>query len=103
MTPVERARQVLAKERRAVLSRLDAAAAEAAREADRAAAWRRTWRKEVHRLLNRGQAAGVSVAEMAEALGVSRQWATHLLKERERDERLRRLKASAEQSRRRSY
>jgi hypothetical protein len=33
---------------------------------------------------------------MAEALGVSRQWANHLLKEREREDRFRRLKESAE-------
>jgi hypothetical protein len=102
MDEVEKARQVLAKERRAVLTRLQAAAADAASEAERAAAWRRAWRRDVHRLLNRGQSAGVSVTEMAEALGVSRQWAAHLLKEREREQQLRRLRASAERSRRRA-
>lgn len=101
MSEIEKAQRVLAKERRAVLRALAVASGGAAREAKRAAAWKRAWQVHVHRLLNRGQAAGVSVAEMAEALGVSRQWADHLLKERDRAARLRRLKSSAEQSRRR--
>ena len=76
MGDVQRARQVLENERNAVLEGL---AAERA-AAERAAEEQRRWRADVEALLERGRAAGLSVAEMAEALGISRQWTNHLAK-----------------------
>jgi hypothetical protein len=76
MSDVEQARQVLEDERTAVLAGL--AGEQAA--AERAAEEQRRWRTEVQSLLERGRAAGLSVAEMAEALGISRQWTNHLAK-----------------------
>ena len=40
----------------------------------------RRWRADVQALLERGRAVGLSVAEMADALGISRQWTNHLAK-----------------------
>ena len=73
---VEKAMQVMSAEREAVLAGL---AGERA-AAERAAEEQRRWRTEVQSLLERGRAAGLSVAEMAEALGISRQWTNHLAK-----------------------
>lgn len=72
---IERARDVLAGEREAVLSGLR----QERSEAERAAAVQREWRRRVESLLERGRLASVPVADMAEALGVSRQWTSHLL------------------------
>jgi site-specific recombinase XerC len=49
--------------------------------AERAAEEQRRWRADVQALLERGRAVGLSVAEMAEALGISRQWTNHLAKQ----------------------
>jgi len=68
--------EVLETERAAVLARL----AEERAAAERAAEEQRRWRADVQALLERGRAAGLSVAEMAEALGISRQWTNHLAK-----------------------
>jgi hypothetical protein len=68
--------QVMSAERAAVLSGL----AEERAAAERAAEEQRRWRTEVQSLLERGRAAGLSVADMAEALGISRQWTNHLAK-----------------------
>jgi len=48
--------------------------------AERAAEEQRRWRADVQGLLERGRAVGLSVADMAEALGISRQWTNHLAK-----------------------
>jgi hypothetical protein len=74
MNDVEQARQVLEDERNAVLAGL----ADERAAAERAAEEQRRWRAEVESLLERGRAAGLSVAEMADALGISRQWTNHL-------------------------
>jgi hypothetical protein len=74
---VEQAKQVIETERSAVLAGL---AAERA-AAERAAEEQRRWRAEVGSLLERGRAVGVSVSEMADALGISRQWTNHLAKQ----------------------
>lgn len=79
MDDVERARKVLADEQSAVLAGLVEAAAAQRDEVERAAARQRQWRAQVSELLERGKAAGVPVTRMAEALGVSRQWTTHLI------------------------
>ena len=76
MDELERAKQVLNAEREAVLAGL----AEQRAAAERAAEEQRRWRAEVEALLERGRAVGVSVADMANALGVSRQWTNHLAK-----------------------
>ena len=68
--------EVMNAEREAVLAGL-------AREraaAERAAEEQRRWRTEVQSLLERGRAVGLSVTDMAEALGISRQWTNHLAK-----------------------
>jgi hypothetical protein len=68
--------QVIAAERQAVLSGL----AGERTAAEKAAEEQRRWRADVEALLERGRAVGLSVAEMADALGVSRQWTNHLTK-----------------------
>jgi antitoxin component HigA of HigAB toxin-antitoxin module len=76
MTEIEQAKQVLDTERQAVLAGL----AEERAAAERAAEEQRRWRAEVEALLERGRAVGLSIADMADALGVSRQWTNHLAK-----------------------
>jgi hypothetical protein len=76
VSDVDQAKQVIETERAAVLAGL--ATEKAA--AERAAEEQRRWRADVQALLERGRAVGLSVAEMAEALGVSRQWTNHLAK-----------------------
>jgi hypothetical protein len=76
MTEIEQAKQVLDAERRAVLAGL----AEERAAAERAAEEQRRWRADVETLLERGRTIGLSVADMADALGVSRQWTNHLTK-----------------------
>jgi hypothetical protein len=83
---VEKAQEVLAQEREAVLASLRAARETARRLAHE----RRTWKAEVQELVARGRAAGVRVNDMADALGVSRQWATQLLSSEVVVDRLRR-------------
>jgi len=73
---VARARQVLEAEREAVLGGL----AEERAAAGRAAEEHRRWRADVEALLGRGRSVGLSVADMADALGISRQWTNHLAK-----------------------
>ncbi len=68
--------QVIAAERQAVLAGL----AEERAAAERAAEEQRRWRADVEALLERGRAVGLSIADMADALGVSRQWTNHLAK-----------------------
>jgi hypothetical protein len=74
---IRRAKEVLESEQAAVLKGL----AEERAAAERAAEEQRRWRAEVQTLLERGRAVGLSVAEMAEALGISRQWTNHLAKQ----------------------
>ena len=76
MDELERAKQVIEGERQAVLAGL----AEQRAAAERAAEEQRRWRTEVEALLERGRAVGLPVADMAKALGVSRQWTNHLAK-----------------------
>jgi hypothetical protein len=76
MSEIERAKHVIEVEREAVLGGL----ASEREAAERAAEEQRRWRSEVEALLERGRAVGLSVAEMAEALGISRQWTNHLAK-----------------------
>lgn len=76
MSELDRAMEVLRREKDAVLGGL----AEQRAAAERAAEEQRRWRAEVEALLERGRAVGLSVAEMANALGVSRQWTNHLAK-----------------------
>ncbi len=76
MSELERAKQVLESEREAVLAGL----ADECAAAERAAEEQRRWRADVQVLLERGRAVGLSVAEMADALGISRQWTNHLAK-----------------------
>ena len=68
---------LLEREREAVLAAL---AGERA-AAERAAEEQRRWRAEVQTLLERGREVGLPVAEMADALGISRQWTNHLAKQ----------------------
>jgi hypothetical protein len=75
MSEVERARAVLERERAEVLAALEQAGTEARELAARQAAWR----ERVMALLDRANAAGVAVTDMAKALGLSRQWTSHLL------------------------
>ncbi len=77
MTDVDQAMQVIRAEREAVLVGL----AEERAAAERAAEEQRRWRADVQALLERGRAVGLPVAEMAEALGISRQWTNHLAKQ----------------------
>jgi hypothetical protein len=76
MDELDRAMEVFKQEKNAVLTGL----AQEKAAAERAAEEQRRWRAEVQVLLERGRAVGLSVAEMAEALGVSRQWTNHLAK-----------------------
>jgi len=76
MDELDRAMEVFKREQDAVLTGL----AQEKSAAERAAEEQRRWRAEVQALLERGRAVGLSVAEMAEALGVSRQWTNHLAK-----------------------
>src|SRR2546421_909567 len=73
---LEQALEVVKREREAVLAALAGQRA----AAERAAEEQRRWRAQVEALLERGRAVGVSVADMATALGVSRQWTNHLAK-----------------------
>jgi hypothetical protein len=93
MSDVERAIQTVAAEREAVLAGLGQERA----AAERAAEEQRRWRTDVEALLERGRNIGLSVAEMADALGVSRQWTNHLAKRamsRELDKRASSLQAA---------
>jgi len=74
MGDVDDALEVIQAEQEAVLAGL----AEERAAAERAAEEQRRWRADVEALLERGRAVGLSVAEMAEALGISRQWTNHL-------------------------
>src|SRR5262249_34768278 len=74
MSDVDSALEVIQAEQEAVLAGL----AEERAAAERAAEEQRRWRADVEALLERGRAVGLSVAEMAEALGISRQWTNHL-------------------------
>ena len=76
MSELEQAKQVLESEQAAVLAGL----AEERVAAEQAAEEQRRWRADVEALLERGRAVGLSVAEMADALGISRQWTNHLTK-----------------------
>jgi hypothetical protein len=73
---VQKAMDVIQSERAAVLDGLTGQRT----AAERAAEEQRRWRAEVEGLLERGRAVGLSVAEMANALGISRQWTNHLAK-----------------------
>jgi hypothetical protein len=73
---VDKALDVILAEREAVLAGL----AEERASAERAAAEQQRWRASVEALLERGRAVHLPIAEMAEALGVSRQWTNHLAK-----------------------
>ncbi len=77
MSEIEQAKQVLIAEREAVLAGL----AQERSAAEHAAEEQRRWRADVQALLERGRSVGLSVAEMAEALGISRQWTNHLAKQ----------------------
>ena len=77
MNEIDQAKQVLSAERVAVLAGLGEQRAAAERAADE----QRRWRAEVQTLLERGREVGLSVAEMADALGISRQWTNHLAKQ----------------------
>jgi len=81
---IRHARELLAHERADVLAALAAARG----EAQKIAAGQQAWRDAVGLLLERADAAGVSVNEMANALGLSRQWTSHLRDEAKRRERL---------------
>jgi len=77
---IRKARELLERERADVLAALGAARASAQKIADE----QKAWREAVATLLERGDAAGLSVTEMAKALGLSRQWTSHLRAEAER-------------------
>jgi len=84
---VRKARELLAREREDVL-----AALEVAREdGRRLAGAQKAWRGAAADLIARGDAAGLSVTEMAKALGLSRQWTTHIRKELERRKHVARI------------
>jgi hypothetical protein len=88
MDELERAKEVIEGERQAVIAGL----AEQRAAAERAADEQRRWRAEVEALLERGRAVSLPVADMAKALGISRQWTNHLAKtsmERQLDKRRR--------------
>ena len=84
MDEIRKARQLLEHEREAVL----AALGDARTTAQKISEEQRAWREAVAQLLERGDAAGLSVTEMAKALGLSRQWTSHLRAEAERRARL---------------
>ena len=86
MSEVEKARELLERERHQVL----AALGEAGKEARKLSERQKEWRAEVSLMLERGRAAGVSITEMAKTLGLSRQWTTYLAKA-DRDEVLAKL------------
>jgi hypothetical protein len=54
----------------------------------RLAAEQQEWRDAAAQMLERGAAAGLSVAEMARELGLSRQWTTHIRQDSERRQKL---------------
>jgi len=81
---VREARDLLERERADVIAALGAARAEAQQIAE----LQKKWRTAAAFLLERGDAAGLSVTEMAKALGLSRQWTTHLRAEAKRRLRL---------------
>ena len=81
---IRKARVLLEQERGNVLAALGAARASAQKIADE----QKAWREAVTKLLERGDAAGLSVTEMAKALGLSRQWTSHLRADAERRARL---------------
>jgi len=81
---IRRARELLAQERADVLAALAAACGEAQKIAEA----QKAWREAVVPLLERADTAGVSVNEMAAALGLSRQWTSHLRADAKRRERL---------------
>lgn len=74
MSEVEKARRVLEEERESILSELRRVQEERSRLLEGVA-----------RLLLRGKDAGATVVEMAEALGMSRQWAHRLIREAENE------------------
>jgi hypothetical protein len=90
---VEQAFEVLRREREAVLAGLG----EERAAAERAAEEQRRWRADVQTLLERGRAVGLSVADMAAALGISRQWTNHLAK-RTVDQEIRKRAATMQYS-----
>jgi len=77
---IREARDLLEREREEVIAALGSARAEAQQIAEQ----QKEWRKAAAILLERGDAAGLSVTEMAKALGLSRQWTTHLRAEAKR-------------------
>lgn len=81
---VREARELLEGEREKVIAALGLARAEAQKIAEQ----QKAWRMKAAELLERGDAAGLSVTEMAKALGLSRQWTTHLRAEAKRRVRL---------------
>jgi hypothetical protein len=81
---VREARDLLRREREEVVAALESARV----EAQAIAAKQKAWRTTAAMLLERGTAAGLSVTEMAKALGLSRQWTTHLRAEADRRVRL---------------
>jgi hypothetical protein len=83
VSEIERAQELLRAERDAVLAGLT----EAGEEAREAARRQKAWRASVTALLERGRGAGVSVTDMANALGLSRQWTSHLLARRQAREK----------------
>jgi hypothetical protein len=97
MGDVEQARETLDQERAAVLSELAGAAAEAREAAER----HKAWKSRVHELLERGRVAGVPIIEMARALGVSRQWTSHLLARQDRRRGLEKLLGEVKKPRKR--
>jgi DNA invertase Pin-like site-specific DNA recombinase len=84
---VRQARELLARERADVLAALAAAREDGRRLADA----QKAWRDDAANLIARGDAAGLSVTEMAKALGLSRQWTTHIRKELERRKQVARV------------
>ena len=87
MSDIEQARDVLQRERTSVLAELQDAGAQAREAAER----HKAWKVQVDELLERGRVAGVPVTEMARALGLSRQWTSHLLAQRDRALRVEKL------------
>ena len=85
---IRQARELLELEQHEVLEALASARAEGRRIAEA----QKSWREQAGALLERGNAAGLSVTEMAKALGLSRQWTTHLRTESSRRERLARAR-----------
>ena len=81
---IRQARELLEQERNDVRDAL----AQAREEGQEIARAQKAWRERAAALLDRGNAAGLSVTEMARALGLSRQWTTHLRAEAARRERL---------------